>query len=191
MKDFLLNALCVAAAVLAIAVPEGALAQTVTQQPTFLSPNVSTDLGNGPLELKLVQGNALLTTSQGAGTAVGAAAASTGITLTAVPSTPPCVGCQVSQAFGNGVASPVTIPAGTVVSAFNGTTLITMSTSVTVATGAQLAWGAACPSSVSGPVLPLQASVGGDFPFYTAARVCAYGSNTPGAQVLAFPIGAH
>ena len=35
----------------------------------------------------------------------------------------------------------------------------------------------------------MQASVGGDFPFYTYARVCAYSQSGPGALVMPFAIG--
>jgi hypothetical protein len=179
MKKFLLAAALFAASLL----PEGALAQTVTQQPTPIINNGSyTDFGNGPLELKLMQGQAQLLTSLGSGTG-STSGSSTTLTLTATPTTAPCVGCEIS---GAGITS------GTTVAAFNGTTTITLSAAMTVAASTPLSWGAACPASPFGTGTTLiQAAVGGDFPFYTQARVCGYSANGAGGAALTFPIGAH
>lgn len=159
--------------------------QTVTPAPTYVdnSQNVVTDLGNGPTEIKMVTGSAQLFTRQGSG--VGSTSgSSTNLTLTAVPTVTPCVGCNIS---GTGVTS------GTTVTAFNGTTSITLSTTLTIASGTALAWGSACPTTMAGVtnLLLAQAGVGGDLPFYTQARVCAAGQFAAGASLLQFPIGAH
>lgn len=165
---------------------DGALAQTVTQAPQFITPNALTDLGNGPLEIKMITGVANIGTSLGTGTGGNGGVSGSTVTLTATPSTPPCVGCIIS---GTGITS------GTTVTAFNGTTTVTLSANMSVANGTALAWGAACPTSpppVSFAVMPLRTLTNAtDFPFYTQARLCAYGTNGPGAQILTFPIGAH
>jgi len=168
---------------LATVVPEAALAQVVTVLPVAVSPaNTVKDLGNGPLELRVIQGNLALFTSSATG--VGSTSgSSTTLTLTAsAAANPPCVGCIIS---GAGITS------GTTVAAFNGTTTITLSAAMTVAASTPLAWGMACPSSISGVSAFIQASIGGDWPFYTQARVCAGAGNGPGAVVLPFAIGAH
>lgn len=194
MKDAFYNLLRVAAvaaaALFAMLPPEGVQAQTVTQQPQFVAPRTVLDLGNGPQELKILTGSAGIFTSQGSG--VGSTSgSSTALTLTATPVTAPCVGCILS---GTGITS------GTTVSAFNGTTTITMSSAMTVSASTAIAWGAACPvSTQSAPAVPaasflmalVAAGVGGDFPFNTQARMCAYGATGPGAQLLSFTIGAH
>jgi hypothetical protein len=193
MKLFDTLRTAVAAALLALAAmlpSEGALAQVVTQLPVYIDASTSsgpvapTDLGNGPLEFKVLQGNGILFSSSGTG--VGSTSgASTTLTLTATPSTPPCVGCIIS---GAGITS------GTTVAAFNGTTTITLSAAMTVAASTPLAWGAACPSTVTGVkgvlIQPGQPT-GGDYPFYTQARLCGYSGNAPGLTVLPFAIGAH
>jgi hypothetical protein len=170
------------ALILAALLPAAALAQVVTQLPVAVSGNSVVDLGNGPTELKIVQGNALLFTMQGSG--VGSTSGSaTLLTLTGTPTTPPCVGCVIS---GTGITS------GTTVSAFNGTTSVTLSAAMTVAASTPVAWGAACPSSIGAvPSVPIRAAVGGDWPLYTQARVCAAASYGPGAALLPFAIGAH
>jgi len=180
MKNFVLAFRVWLALLFALAVPGVASAQVVTQQPTFISPTVPVDFGNGPMEMRVAQGNALIATSSGTG--VGSTSgSSTTLTLTATPTTPPCVGCIIS---GTGITS------GTTVAAFNGTTTITLSAAMTVAASTPLAWGAACPTT-SGAVMPVQAGVTPDLPLYTQARVCGWAQNGPGAQVLVFPIGAH
>ncbi|MEL7086858.1 MAG: hypothetical protein AAGL98_00200 [Planctomycetota bacterium] len=165
---------------------EAALAQVVTQLPAYININTVYDFGNGPQEIRTLQGNAWMFTSQGSG--VGSTSgASTTLTLTATPTTPPCVGCIIS---GAGITS------GTTVAAFNGTTTITLSAAMTVAASTPLAWGAACPSysSISGiapsPNIALQPG-GLDMPLYTQSRICGIANNGPGATVLPFQIGAH
>jgi hypothetical protein len=170
------------AALFAMLLPDSVKAQVVVGLPVNVNNSVVADLGNGPLELRIVQGNMLLATSQGSG--IGSTSgASTTLTLTATPTTPPCVGCIIS---GAGITS------GTTVAAFNGTTTITLSAAMTVAASTPLSWGAACPASLASfPVMPVQASVGGDIPLYTQARICAGAQSSPGAAILPFPIGAH
>jgi len=180
--------LIAALALIALMLPtDGALAQVaVTQQPVFITPNAVTDLGNGPLELKVLQGTAMVGTSFGTGLGSGT---TTSITLTATPtSNPPCVGCLISGAGITGV---------TVITAYNGTTGITVNTSQTINASTPLAWGSACPASpppitlALAPLRAPQATDTGDYPFQTEARICAYGNNTAGAQIFTFPIGAH
>lgn len=172
-----------ALAALALLAPAPALAQTVVAVPTVVVPKTVVDLGNGPTEIRTLQGNMGLFTSQGAG--VGSTSgSSTTLTLTATAAAdPPCVGCIIS---GTGITS------GTTVAAFNGTTSITLSAAMTVASSTALAWGQACPAAPPTAALALvQAAVGSDFPMYTQARVCAYGGNGPGALLAQFAIGAH
>lgn len=169
---------------------DGALAQVVTQLPVYIDNSTSAgaavpyDFGNGPLEFKLLQGSVALFTSQGSG--VGSTSgSSTTLTLTATPTVPPCVGCTIS---GPGITS------GTTVSAFNGTTTITLSAAMTVPASSALAWGAACPSSSSGFRVALMQPgqpIGGDIPFYTQARICGAAPFGGGGLVLPFAIGAH
>jgi len=171
------------AAVLVALMPLSALAQTVVAVPTVVAPRTVVDLSNGPTEVRVVQGNLGLFTSSGSG--VGSTSgSSTALTLTATAAAnPPCVGCIIS---GTGITS------GTTVAAFNGTTGITLSAAMTVAASTALAWGQACPSAPpTNPLLLAQAGVGADIPFYTQARVCAYGGNGPSGLLLQFAIGAH
>lgn len=177
-------------------------AQTVQRQPGYLAPNAWTDLGNGPTEVLVIEGSGSFYTAQGSGVGqTTGGAAGTGITLTATPAVPPCVGCLLSGAA-NPSLTTTTIPAGAYVSAYNGTTVITMSTNVTIGTGATLSWGAACPTSgappapnigaLGAPIL-IRGSAGAvDYgvPFYTQSRVCGYGGFQPGTFVN-FAIGAH
>lgn len=171
-----------ALAALALLSPLSALAQTVVAVPTVVLAGVVVDLGNGPTEIKIAQGNLGLFTSQGSGTG-STSGSSTALTLTATAAAnPPCVGCIIS---GTGITS------GTTVSAFNGTTGITLSAAMTV-TAAVVSWGKACPSAPpTNPLLLAQAGVGADLPFYTQARVCAYGVNGPSGLLFQFAIGAH
>jgi hypothetical protein len=176
MRKFLIAALVALA-------PITAFAQTVVAVPTNISTRTVVDLGNGPTEIRTLQGNMGLFTSQGSG--IGSTSgSSTTLTLTATAAAnPPCVGCIIS---GAGITS------GTTVAAFNGTTGITLSAAMTVAASTALAWGQACPSAPpSVPLALVQAAVGSDFPMYTQARVCAYGGNGPGALITQFAIGAH
>ncbi len=191
MKNFLSKAL---GGVVALAIMVAAFlplkdvrAQSITQLPVAVTAQSVTDFGNGPVELRVLQGNAQLFTSQGSGLG-STSGSSTSITLTAVPVTPPCVGCLLIQS-GNFVA-PGSVTTLTV-SAFNGVTNLTVTSAVTLGAGTTLAWGAACPSVVGIPAALVQAAVGGDFPFYTQARVCAGSPYSVGASVLPFAIGAH
>lgn len=188
MKDFLLKlraaAVAVALAMAALLPSEGALAQIVSQLPLPINPNAITDFGNGPMEIRVVLGNAWLFTAQGSGLG-STSGSSTTLTLTATAAaTPPCVGCIISGAG---------ITPGTTVTAFNGTTGITLSAAMTVAASTPLAWGMACPPFANGlptPNIGLQPG-GFDLPLFTQSRVCGYSANGPGAQIVSFPIGAH
>jgi len=159
-----------------------ALAQTVVQVPVSVNAHVVADLGNGPTEIRVLQGNMGVFTAQGSGTG-STSGSSTALTLTATAAAnPPCVGCIIS---GAGITS------GTTVAAFNGTTGITLSAAMTV-TSAVVSWGQACPSAPpSAPLALIQAAVGSDLPMYTQARVCAYGGNGPGGLYTQYAIGAH
>lgn len=182
MKLFRKFSAALLAALVALS-PLSALAQTVVAVPTNVNAGTVKDLGNGPTEIKMVQGNVGLFTSSGSG--VGSTTGSaTPLTLTATPTTVPCVGCIIS---GTGITS-----ATTVISYNAGTLVIGLSAAMTVASGTAVAWGAACPSAPpTNPLALVQAGVGGDFPMYTQARVCAYGGNGPGGLLAQFAIGAH
>lgn len=157
-------------------------AQVVTRLPVFIVNTATiTDLGNGPLELRTLQGTAQVFTSSGSG--VGSTSgSSTSLTLTTTPTTAPCVGCIIS---GTGITS------GTTVASYNGTTGIGLSAAMTVAASTALAWGAACPTTVTAPAISLQTGSSNDLPLYTQARICAGAQFAPGATVLPFAIGAH
>jgi len=161
-----------------------AAAQVVTQLPIYLNNNVGQlyDFGNGPLEFRLLQGSAQIFTSSSVG--VGSTSgASTTLTLTATPTTPPCVGCIINGAG---------ITAGTLVASYNGGLIVGLPTAATVPASSALAWGAACPATVGViPVALLQAGVGADTPWYTQARLCGAAQFGAGATVLPFTIGAH
>lgn len=152
-----------------------ALAQTTITLP--IAANVVADIGNGPIKVRMVAGNASIFTSQGSG--VGSTSgASTALTLTATPATPPIVGGLIS---GSGI-----VP-GTAVSAYNGTTGITLSAAMNVAGGTAVAWGAACPST--SPSSVIQASPQADYYImYTQARVCAVSPGGPVNTLLIDPI---
>lgn len=194
MKNVLLGVLAAIALVFAMALPEGALAQTVTKQPQFAASQAWVDLGNGPTEVLPIEGNGSVYTASGSGTGGNGGVSGTTLTLTGTPSVPPCVGCEIS---GSGITS------GTTVTAFNGTTSITISAAMTVQTGTALAWGAACPTSgvpaanaasgLSSPI-NMRAGVGAGsgrpaYPLYTDARICAYGG-AQGGSFTNFPIAA-
>lgn len=185
----------IAALALLAAVP--AVAQTVTTSPSFVAPRTVLDMGNGPQEIKMLTGNMGVFTSSSSGASGNATSSSTTVTLavgSAAPATPPCVGCIIS---GTGITS------GTTVSAYTpGSTSFTLSAAMSIATGTTLSWGAACPTStqttpVQPPATNLMALIqpgqppSGDYPFYTQARLCAYGATGPGGQFLTFSIGAH
>jgi hypothetical protein len=161
--------------------PLSAIAQTVVAVPTNVTARTVVDLSNGPTEIRVLQGNMGLFTSQGSGTGSTSGSA-TPLTLTATPTTVPCVGCIIS---GTGITP------GTTVISYSYPT-IGLSAAMTVATGTAVAWGAACPAAPPTVGIQLvQAAVGSDIPMYTQARVCAYGGNGPGATILQFAIGAH
>lgn len=172
-------------------------AQTVTSQPFFIQSRQWLDLGNGPLDFQPLEGEGSVYSSFG--TAVGSTSgSSTTLTLTATPAIAPCVGCIIS---GAGITS------GTTVAAFNGTTTVTMSAAMTVAASTPVAYGAACPAATAVNVPGVQpntvaslsppanvrtsADAGRTFPFYTQARLCAYGVFLNGWTFLTFAIGAH
>lgn len=165
--------------------PPVALAQVVSALPVYTgnNPGDVSDLGNGPLELRILQGNAQIFVVRGTGTGF-TSGSSTTLTLAATPTTFPCVGCVIS---GTGIT------AGTTVTVASGTsTTLVLSAAMTIASGTSLAWGIACPATVgSNPVMLAQAGVGADLPLYTYARICAAGQNAPGATILPFVIGAH
>jgi hypothetical protein len=153
-----------------------ASAQTAITLP--IAANAVADIGNGPIKVRMIAGNASIFTAQGSG--VGSTSgSSTALTLTATPATPPTIGGLIS---GTGIVS------GTTVTAYNGTTGITLSAAMTVASSTPLAWGAACPSSVgSAPVI--QASAQADYYImYTQARVCAVSPGGPVNTLLIEPI---
>lgn len=173
------------AALLALLPSEGALAQSVTALPVYINNNIAQvyDFGNGPLELRMLQGSAQIGTATGAGVGSGT---TTAITLTATPAVPPCVGCSISGG---------TLTSSSHVTAYNGTTGITTDTSQTVAASTPLSWGAACPTTPGGTgnvtVAQVQAGVGNDMPLYTGARICGWAQYGVGGVVLPFAIGAH
>ncbi len=172
----------IAVAALALLFPEIAAAQNVTPLPLVATAQTALDLGSGPMEIRIVQGNALFNTGQG--TAIGSTSgSSTTLTLTTVPAVNPCTGCGITGAG---------ITAGTTVSSISGAT-ITLSAAMTVAASTPVTFATVCPITPVGVVMPLQANQtgGGDLPFYTTAHICAYATNAVGAALLAFPIGAH
>lgn len=175
------------ATLLATVLPEGALAQVVTQLPTAVTPNVMKDLGNGPLEIRVLQGSVQIFTSQFQAT--GTAPGTTALTLTGTPATPPIIGGFITC----NVPTACSIPANTTVTAYNGTTLITLSAAATI-TAAAVNYGAACPAAPAGGTAVLLQGPGGadsDLPLYTQARLCAWQQFGPGATLLPFAIGAH
>jgi len=174
-------------------------AQTVTSQPSFIQSRQWLDLGNGPLDVQAVEGEGSIYSALGTGTG-STSGSSTSITLTAAPAIQPCVGCIIS---GTGITS------GTTVTAFNGVTNLTISAAMTVPASTALSWGTTCPAATAvntpgvspNSVTPLalsspaniraSADSGRTFPFYTQARLCAYGVFLNGWTFLTFAIGAH
>lgn len=159
-----------------------ALAQVVTQQPLVVAPRAIADIGNGPMQLVMLNGSMGVFTSQGSG--LGSTSGSnTALTLTAsAAANPPCVGCQIT---GTGITP------GTTVAAFNGTTGITLSAAMTVAASTPLAWGKACPAANASenppqgsPVAMISAAQSPPLPLYTRARICVAGLAGPGAQYV-------
>lgn len=194
MKDYLLSvgrAVAIAALVAAASLFCGnADAQTtpvVLQLPVYLNNNVGQvyDFGNGPMEIKIVQGSAQLWTSQGTGIGqTPGGSSSTAVNLTAVPTSPPCIGCNL------GLTTPGV--SNLVVASYNGVTQIGLTAATTIATGTTLVWGSPCPTSVgSTPVLNTQGGIINDLPFNTLARMCGASQFSAGGVVLPFAIGAH
>jgi hypothetical protein len=187
---YLRNLFLALAALVAIALPEGALAQVVSQQPKFVAPLAWLDVGNGPTEVLPLNGNGKLYSRMGTATST-AVSASTTMTLAATPTYAPCVGCVIS---GTGIT------AGTTVAAYNGTTGITLSAAMTVANNTVVSFGVACPTSgVPTPgdtsySPPLELRAGSErtigIPFYSYARLCAYSDTQAGLTFATFPIGA-
>jgi hypothetical protein len=182
------NRFCAALAIFAaLAMPVHA--QTVIQVPIYLDNGVPVpiyDFGNGPLEVRVLQGNASIFSMQGSGVSTAVAASTTMVLQATAAATPPCVGCVISGAG---------ITAGTTVAAFNGTTTITLSAAMTVANGTPVSWGMSCPTSLTTQrvmqLQPGQPAGAPDTPLYTYARLCGAAPNGPGAAVLTFPIAAH
>lgn len=170
MKKYLVAILFSLAAV-------AAHAQSVTSLPQVINTLAVTDFGNGPLKFRVMQGDAYVFTSQGSGTGSTSGPA-TSLTLTAVPSTPPCIGCGVS---GTGV-----IP-GTVVTAYDGVTSLTLSVSATVPAATSVSWGAACPASIGSARYVTTAASADFLPLYTWARVCGASPGGPADAILTLP----
>jgi hypothetical protein len=183
----------------------GAHAQTSDKQPRFIQNQQWIDIGNGPAEVLVTEGNGALYASGGGG--VGTSAGTTALTLAVTPTAAntPAVGAVITCAASNTI-TPCTIPAATTITAFNGTTGITTSVATTV-TAANLVWGAACPAATAvnipgvapgtvgtlGPPLNLRPATAGPhtaLPIYSTARLCVWGGQGPGVTFLTFPIGA-
>lgn len=186
---FMLRAAVIALALLS---PAAVHAQTVTGLPVYTQNQPSgavVDLGNGAMELRVLQGNAQVFVVNGSGSGGSSAlafyptGAATTLILSATPTTPPCVGCIIA---GQGI-----INASTVI-AYDGGTKITLASLFLAASPQTFNWGGACPATLGGQAAMLvQSGVGADLPLYTQARVCAAGQNTVGATLLPFAIGAH
>ena len=157
-------------------------AQAVITQPSYIdSGGAVTDFGNGPLRFQGLTGQAMLFTSSFGQT--GTSAGTTALTLAATAAAnPPCVGCAISCVNGP-LAAACSIPAGTTVTAFNGTTGITTSVATTV-TAATVQWGKACPSTAAG-VVPAMIGAGQNIPFWTTARICGAAAAGQGGAQLA------
>lgn len=178
MKSRLFAAL---AALGLLALTAGVHAQTVSQQPLAIKAGAVSDLGNGPLKIRALSGGLGVFVSFGTGTST-TVSSSTSVTLNSTPSTTPCVGCVISGT-GIPVASSVTV------TAYNGSTGLTLSNQVTVATGVTLSWGVACPTTVGSQSQAAVRSGSGmqDTVLYTQARVCAAGNQGNG-QFSTFPV---
>jgi hypothetical protein len=159
-------------------------AQTIViPQPAYIENGAANDFGNGPIEMKVLQGQA----SAAAATSSGVVASETAtvLTMSATPTLPPCVGCVIQAA---GATTSVVTSSGntititaTIGALVNGTTVV--------------AWGIPCTASPPAgvrvaPLVPGQPG-GTDLPFNSSGRICGYAPNSPGALVLTFPIGAH
>ena len=160
-----------------------ASAQAVVQLPAYIDAGGAvTDFGNGPLRFRALTGQAMLFTMSFGQT--GTSAGTTALTLAATAAAnPPCVGCAISCVNGP-LAAACSIPAGTTVTAFNGTTGITTSVATTV-TAATVQWGMSCPAAVPATMKPALLGAGNDLPFWTTARICgASAAGQGGASVL-------
>lgn len=173
----------IAAAALAVVafLPSLANAQAVVALPAYVEQGAVTDFGNGPLRLQAITGQAMAFTSSFGQT--GTSAGTTALTLAATAAAnPPCVGCAISCVNGP-LAAACSIPAGTTVTAFNGTTGITTSVATTV-TAATVQWGKACPTTADGVRAALFGS-GQSIPFWTTARICgSAAAGQQGAQIM-------
>lgn len=179
------------ASLAAVLLPEAALAQTFSQRPLFVQPQQWYDLGSSAsgIEVAIVEGNAFVMSALAFATG-STSGSSTTLTLTAVPQVAPLVGALIS---GTGIT------AGTTVAAYTpGTAVITLSAAMTVAAGTAITYGTACPANgspapnQSGGMNIRAGTQGGlsNYPLYTTAKICVFGSYQGGAQLLTFPIGA-
>lgn len=181
--------LLVLAALFAVVLPEAAPAQTFVQRPLFVQSQQWYDLGSGPLEVAIAEGNAFVMSAVASATG-STSGSSTTLTLTAVPQVAPLVGAPIS---GTGITAGTTVAAYTA-----GTAVITLSAAMTVAAGTAITYGTACPATGNpgvgqGGGMNIRAGTQGglsNYPLYTTAKICAYGSYQGGAQLLTFPIGA-
>lgn len=166
------------AALLLLCALTGTYAQNAITLP--LAAQAVADVGNGPVKVRMTQGNASVFTSLGSGTG-STAGSSINLTLTGTPATAPIVG---------GIISGAGITSGTTVAAYNGTTGVTLSAAMTVPANTALAWGAACPGSAAGiPSQFIPASVSaGFYVLYTQARVCAISPGGPANTLLILPV---
>jgi hypothetical protein len=192
MKDFLLSgarvALLALAAACASLLPEGALAQAITQQPVYVNSGQTVDLGAGPMEVLAFEGQADVYGAPVKSATGATTNTSTSVTLAATPAagSAPVVGSPIS---GGG------IPANATITAYNGTTGITISSAATATNASEtITYTTGCPSS-GGPQVPAAQMRGkGDgneaMPFYTLAHVCAYGQGT-GAIIGTSSVGTH
>lgn len=181
------------ATLFAVLAPGLASAQTVTQMPAFVAPRAVLDLGNGPLEIMPLTGSAGIFTSSSTSVSTAGTSGSPNLTVALNLSPAPLVGGAVS---GTGVAA-----GSTVVSYTAGTGVIVLSANLAANASGTYAFGTACPvSTQAAPVQPpvamafVQAGTSDvlqGIPFYTTARLCAYGATGPGMQFVSFPQGAH
>jgi hypothetical protein len=157
-----------------------AAAQTPTPAPISITAQQVTDLGNGPLSVRVVGGAAFIGTSS-SGCMVGSATAgATTITCQSLPATPPLVGAAIS---GGGV------PILTTITSYNsGTGAIGLSSplNANISAGQAISYGAACPVGEAAPKAAAMRPETGQVPFSTAARVCAFGVTD--TFVLAVPM---
>jgi hypothetical protein len=154
-----------------------AFAQTVLSLPVAITRSAVVEFGNGPLRFKALTGQGMIFTSSGSGISTAVSASTAMVLAASAAAIPPCVGCAISGAG---------ITPGTTVTAFNGTTGVTLSAAMTVAASTPVAWGMACPATATAQ--SIKAALIGpnlDLPFYTYARLCgSAASGQPGAQIL-------